>query len=393
MRRSARSSGPSGSARALAAASALAAAAFAGEAGPSLVVVREGSERALPVETARGYPAVALGDLATALGYAWSAEAVDLEEGRVEFVLGSPFFRFGGRVHQLAFPPYRAAEAVMLPAQWATEWLPSVAPRRWRYADGRLTAWAEPKPAATPRPRRPDRWVVVIDPGHGGVDPGSIGPRGTREKDVALAVALELARALEQNPRIQVILTRTADTLIALADRPRIANEAGGDFFLSVHANALSRRSEISGFETYFLAVAKTEDAARVAQMENAAARFELGSGAGELDPITFMLRDLIQNAYLIESLRLAEHGQGALDATLDTPNRGVKQAGFYVLVGATMPAVLVEVGYITHPREEMLLRSPTNLRRIAGALARATESYLQSYGRRFWTGEGAGGS
>jgi N-acetylmuramoyl-L-alanine amidase len=361
---------------------------------PELVVVREGAERALAVESARGFAAVALADLGAALGYPGGPTHVEVEGERVEFTVGSPFFRVGDRVYHLGFAPYRGAGgALRVPLRWAVEWLPAAAPGRWRYADGRLVGapgGAVPVAERAARPRRPDRWVVVVDPGHGGADPGAIGPGGTREKDVALGIARELAALLAEHPRIRVVLTRDRDTLVALADRPRIANAAGGDLFISIHANALGRRSNVSGFETYFLAVAKTEDEARVAQMENAAARFERGAPAGVLDPVTFMLRDLVQNAYLIESLRWAETIQAELERALDAPNRGVKQAGFYVLVGANMPAVLVEVGYLTNPREEAVLRSSRHQRRVARALAAALESYLQQYGRRFWAADAA---
>lgn len=356
---------------------------------PTLVVIRDGVERVLTAESVRGFPAVGLRELAGALGYAWNGEAIEVDSRRVEFVPGSPFFHVGREVHQLASPPYRSGDALMLPVQWATEWLPANVPHRWRYADARLIA-VESAPSRTASsagppatPGRRSRWVVVIDPGHGGVDPGSIGPRGTREKDVALGIARELAAALRNNGSIDVVLTRNTDTLIALADRPRIANLANGDLFISIHANAHKHRRSVSGFETYFLAVAQTEDAARVAQMENAAARYETGKSAKELDPITFMLRDLVQNAYLIESLRWAELVQGTLGGNLDAPNRGVKQAGFYVLVGTNMPAVLVEVGYITNAQEEMLLRSQAYQRRVARALGHSIERYLAIYGDR----------
>lgn len=360
------------------------AAAWAGRPAPTLVVVRGGAERVVVAEAARGYPAAGLGDLAAALGYAWSADVIELEGERVEFTAGLPYFRAGGRLHQLAHAPYRAAGALMISLQWASEWLPGALPARWRYRDGRLESLPSPRRASDPPPTRErDRWVVVVDAGHGGIDPGAIGPRGTREKDVALGVARALARALEDHPQIEVVMTRRTDTLVALDDRPKIANRAAGDLFLSIHTNALPRPN-VAGFETYFLAVAKTEDAARVAQMENAAVRFDRGAAGVELDPITFMLRDLVQNAYLIESLRWAELVQASLAESIDAPNRGVKQAGFYVLVGANMPSVLVEIGYLTNPQEEQQLRSPTYQRRVAEALARSIETYLRTYGRRF---------
>lgn len=371
-------------ARLWAAAAACLAASWAAGPAPPLVIVREGSERVLPAEASQGYPAVGLGALAGALGYAWSGDAIELEGERVQFSAHSPYFHAGGRVHQLAFAPYRTEGALMVPVQWASEWLPAAMPARWRYREGRLEAVAAPRRTAEPPPaRRPDRWVVVVDAGHGGIDPGAIGPRGTKEKEVALAIARALAATLEEHPRIQVVMTRTRDTLIALDDRPRIANRAGADLFVSIHTNALPR-PQIAGFETYFLDEAKTQDAARVAQMENAAARFDRGGAGGELDPITFMLRDLVQNDYLIESWRFAEVVQDALAESVDAPNRGVKNAGFYVLVGANMPSVLVEVGYITNPREEQHLRSAAYQRRVADALARSIEAYLQKYGRRF---------
>ena len=372
--------GRSGRAWAVAALSVAAGFAFGA---PGLVVVRAGAERPVATETERGYPAVSLGALASALGYAWSADGLEVHGERIQFHPGSPFFAAGGRLHHLAHPPYRSDGSLMLPVQWASEWLPAALPGEWRFRAGRLESITRSARAAEPPPARArDRWVVVVDAGHGGVDPGAIGSRGTREKDVTLGVARALAQILTENPQIEVVMTRTTDTLIALDDRPRIANHVGADLFLSIHTNALNR-PQVAGVETYFLDVAKTEDAERVARMENAAIRFEQRAGEN-LDPIRFMLRDLVQNAYLIESWRWADLVQGALGESLDTPSRGVKPAGFYVLVGANMPSVLAEIGYITNPREEQRLRSQAYQRRVAEALARSIETYLRSYGPRF---------
>jgi N-acetylmuramoyl-L-alanine amidase len=169
---------------------------------PGLVVVRAGTERPLSTETTRGYPAVSLGALASALGYSWSADGLELHGERVEFRSGSPFFEAGGRLHHLANPPYRSEGSLMLPVQWASEWLPAALPGEWRFRAGRLEAIATSARAAEPPPTRPrERWVVVLDAGHGGVDPGAVGTRGTREKDVALRVARALAEILRENPR------------------------------------------------------------------------------------------------------------------------------------------------------------------------------------------------
>lgn len=221
--------------------------------------------------------------------------------------------------------------------------------------------------------------LVVIDAGHGGVDPGARGPNGTREKDVTLAVAREVARLLREDASLEVRMTRDRDTLIALRDRPRLANRWRGEerpaLFVSIHANAHRDRGA-RGFETYFLSEAKTEDARRVAEMENAAQQFEEESvvPAGDLG---FILNDLRQNFYLRESSDWAELVQRRLAEALPGPNRGVKQASFVVLDGAFMPAVLVEIGFITHPREAELMADRDGQRRIARGIAQSVRDYL----------------
>ncbi len=221
--------------------------------------------------------------------------------------------------------------------------------------------------------------LVVIDAGHGGVDPGARGPGGMREKDVTLAVARELARLLREDGAFEVRLTRDRDTLIALRDRPRLANRWRGPerpaLFLSIHANA-HRQASARGFETYFLSEAKTEEARRVAEMENAAQQFEDSSDSSG-DDLGFILNDLRQNFYLRESSDWAGMIQRRLGGVLPGPDRGVKQAAFVVLDGAFMPAVLVEVGFITHPGEAALLGARDAQGRIAGGLADAVRDYL----------------
>lgn len=225
------------------------------------------------------------------------------------------------------------------------------------------------------------RKLVVIDAGHGGVDPGARGPRGTLEKDVALAVARELAGFLRADPALDVRLTRDADLLVPLAERPRLANrwrEEGGSgrpaLFISIHTNA-HERSSARGVETYFLSEALTEDARRVAAMENAAQRFETAVPADE--PLHFILNDLRRNLYLRESSDGATIFQRRLAAAHPGPDRGVKQAGFVVLEGAFMPAVLVELGFITNAQDESLLATPDFQRRAAAGLAEAVREYF----------------
>lgn len=228
--------------------------------------------------------------------------------------------------------------------------------------------------------------LVVIDAGHGGVDPGARGPGGTREKDVTLAIARSLAEILRRDGNYEVRLTRTTDSLIALRDRPRMANRWRGDsgangrpsVFLSIHANA-HRDVGTRGFETYFLSDAKTADAERVAAMENAAAQFE-DPTERPADDFSFILTDLRQNLYVHESSSWAEMIQRRLGAAHTGPNRGVKQAGFAVLDGAFMPAILVELAFISNAREERMLADREIQRQLAEQLALGVRDYFRHH-------------
>ncbi len=360
----------------------------------SLIIVRDGTTHSVPVQRHRGYPAAPAIALAEALGYGWSDGAMQMDKSPVRFVDASPFFTVGADVYQLANPAYRWRGGLMIPVSWALEWLPRAEARRWRYLDGRLV---ERPLAAVGRPERGRPWSVVIDPGHGGIDPGTVGLSGTQEKDVTLAIGRRLAQRLAREPGIQVIMTRDRDTLIDLADRPRFAQLAGdgasADLFLSIHGNSMPRKPHsIHGFETYFLALAKTDEALRVALRENASLRFEANKPIEDLDPLQFMLTDLQSTANLRESRSFATYINRSMGAVLSAPDRGVRQGPFQVLVGATMPAVLVEVGYLSNRSEEKLLRSSSYQAKIADALADAVVNYLAEYGRRVWSSYGSGG-
>jgi N-acetylmuramoyl-L-alanine amidase len=245
--------------------------------------------------------------------------------------------------------------------------------------------------AELPPPRfKRARRTIIVDAGHGGVDNGMSGPIGGGprifEKDITLAVAMKLGDRLRARG-IDVVYTRTTDTLIALDDRGRIANRAAGDLFISIHVNAASPTWQdpggARGFETYFLSEARTEDARRVEQMENAAARFEDSPSVGRGDPLGFILSDMQQNEHLRESNELATLIQQRLRSVEPGPSRGVKQAGFRVLVTAYMPAVLVEIGFGTNAREARYLSDPTSQDAIANAIAGAAMDYLSAYERR----------
>jgi N-acetylmuramoyl-L-alanine amidase len=181
-------------------------------------------------------------------------------------------------------------------------------------------------------------------------------------------------------------MTRTADTLIALGDRGSFCTESC-DLFVSLHVNSLARRrgyTEVRGYETYFLAEARTEDAARVAQMENEAVRFETGPTEGATGMgLDFILKDLQLNEHLRESARAAELVQGGLKRVHTGESRGVKQAGFMVLTTARRPAILVELGYSTNPEDGRFLTSFASQKAMAAALADAIVEYLLEYQRK----------
>jgi N-acetylmuramoyl-L-alanine amidase len=217
------------------------------------------------------------------------------------------------------------------------------------------------------------------------------------EKDITLAVAKKLGARLRARG-LDVVYTRTTDTLIALDDRGRIANKNGGDLFISIHVNAANpgwkEPEGARGVETYFLSEARTEDARRVERMENAAVRFEqTGPGLDTGDPLSFILSDMQQNEHLRESGQLADVIQRRLASISPGPSRGVKQAGFRVLVTAYMPAVLVEIGFGTNAREARYLADPAKQDAIAAAVAGAAEDYLDAYARRVVSKSGTGGS
>ena len=220
---------------------------------------------------------------------------------------------------------------------------------------------------------------IVVDAGHGGHDPGAIGPRGVREKDVTLAIARRLATRL-RTLGFEVVLTRRGDRYLPLEERTAIANTARGDLFVSVHANAHPRRSR-SGVETYVLNVADDRYAARLAARENGV---ELAAGEGDAARI---LTDLDAKASAGASRRLAGLVQRELTSGVrarvgDVRDLGVKSALFYVLLGARMPAVLVETAFISNTVEERRLASPRYQDEVAGAIARAVRSFARSDAR-----------
>lgn len=260
----------------------------------------------------------------------------------------------------------------------------------------RTAAESTPPAARRPASGLSRRFTVVVDAGHGGVDPGNPGSivngRRVREAELTLAFAKQFEKELKLRG-IDVFMTRRTDTLIARDDRGRIANANRGDLFISIHTNAANpawrNGSSVRGFETYFLSTARTEDEARVAAMENDVVRFENSSvDAQRGDPLSFIIADMAQNEHLRESSDLAATIQQGLAGTHPGPNRGVKQAGFAVLATAHMPAVLIEIGFGSNREETAWMASAKGQQDTARALAEATLEYLQHFERRTRTSQ-----
>jgi len=226
---------------------------------------------------------------------------------------------------------------------------------------------AEPRGA----PERFDR--VVIDAGHGGDDQGAKGASGLVEKELVLDLAQRLAAKLRAQG-FTAVLTRSADAFVPLDERTRVANAAGADLFVSIHANA-SRLANVRGAETFFASLEASDEAAEeLARAENAA----FGPAAAKLsagDPVLAILGDLIAQQQLADSQEFARLAQREI-AGAGPRSRGVKQAPFVVLMGVRMPAVLVEVGFISNPTDEKALRRKGERERIAASLARAIRTF-----------------
>ena len=216
--------------------------------------------------------------------------------------------------------------------------------------------------------------TIIIDPGHGGKDPGAVGYRGTLEKDIALDVAKRLEKKISKNMKVKTVLTRDEDIFLKLGERTRIANENNGSLFISIHANAATDR-RASGFETFLIGPNKNEAAVRVAARENSVLELE-GVAGKKLTNEDLIQATIAQSAFASKSEKFAALVQEEIGKRVQGKNRGVKQAGFYVLMGASMPNVLVELGFISNLAEEKKLRSSQYREVLATAIFRALEKY-----------------
>jgi N-acetylmuramoyl-L-alanine amidase len=230
------------------------------------------------------------------------------------------------------------------------------------------------------------RLTIVLDPGHGGAQEGAVSAGGAREKDVTLALARRVKARLERDLDADVRLTRDADELVHLADRVARTNAARADLFVSLHANSLptpARRGATEGIETYFLsAEALGEGANAVAARENAEASSARAS-EGAADGLAAILTDLKVKEAHADSARLAQAVQRGLVAETGARDRGVHQAPLLVLTGLEAPAVLLEVGYLSHPREGVRLQTPAYQEALARGVSRGVADFLRGLARR----------
>ncbi len=365
----------------------------------TITVATARGSMAVPVAMERGHPALPAPLLQRLLPVAerrldgWAF--VDFADQPFQFLLGAPVLLYAGRLLPLVGGAYVARDTLFVPLQWLTEYIPAMFAEGYRY-DPRAARFEEVRlgpvvtasyEAASELGRRSGfrmAHLVVLDAGHGGVDNGNPGrylPRGVQEKHVNLAIAKLLRTELEAHG-IDVLMTRSTDTLIDLRQRaPMCRNEC--DLFVSIHVNSMPRRrgyERINGVETYFLGDALTEEARRVAEMENDALRYETGAAAEMDADLAFIFKDLHTNEFLRESALLADLVQSQAAGVHPGEDRGVSQNRFVVLATATRPAILLETGFATNRRDGAYLASTEGQRELAKAAAAGIVEYLRQY-------------
>ncbi|RKX23686.1 MAG: hypothetical protein DRP47_12440 [Candidatus Zixiibacteriota bacterium] len=231
--------------------------------------------------------------------------------------------------------------------------------------------------------------VIVIDPGHGGKDSGAVGRGGKREKDAVLAISKRLAKLIRKDKQFKVIMTRDRDETVTLEQRAKIANEAGADLFISIHANSSVRRS-VRGWNVFYLAPARNDSARAVAQFENSAFLRDKEASPSEdtnyegddlfADPVLSILNEMIMTEFQAESHDFAKMVDREFRRSLKTPARGVDMAGFFVLNSVFAPSVLIEAGFISNKSEEKLLKGKKYQQQVAEGIYRAIKRFKAKY-------------
>jgi N-acetylmuramoyl-L-alanine amidase len=372
---------------------------------PDTPVEVAGSSYVVDVGHHRGYPAVPWSRVPSELmpgSFERDGRATASVAGApLELTVGSPFGRHGESVFQLTNVPYVEDGEIWVPLELLTGWLPGARARPNTVAERPADPTSSPMvPAAATEDgdpplayRKPGPWRVVIDAGHGGHDPGTVNRRtGAREKDITLSVARRLAGELSARGGFEPLLTRDRDEFVEVMQRPSLAVDWDADLFLSIHVDAQEGGSSARGFTTFYLGRARSDYALEVAMRENAVIELEEGSEPPNMDQLEFILGTMTRDAYREESRVLAGRIQNGLRGATGSRDRGVKPGPYYVLMTpGLLPAVLVELGFITNAGDEARLKREEVQERIARALADAIEGYLEDTGRRIETMEGRG--
>ena len=372
-----------------------------------------GKERPCSFTAIAGVAHVSVSDVCEAAGFTWkwdftSQKLMCVKKGaRLTLVQGMPFYLVNDTLRQMACGPVREGGMLYLPPFLCAEVLASAIKDSiaWHEEDSVFViaprgAAAEAKPAAPDTSRRLPRAdtlskvkqpqqeivkTVVIDPGHGGMDPGAIGPGGVEEKKVVLDIALALRDLIRKKTKLTVYCTRETDRFIPLVDRTKFANEKKADIFVSIHANSIEgdkkKKDSTRGYKIYFLSQAKNEEDKLVAMRENAV--IEMEDKAHKYDNLQDILIDMAGNEYLRESQDLSIMITETFTSSLKAIPRlhlGVGQANFWVLNGTYMPSVLIEVGFISNPQEEKDLADAGSQKSIAAAVFGAIMSFKKKY-------------
>lgn len=298
---------------------------------------------------------------------------LSIYDSQITILLDSSYLLFLGKRYNFHYPIILEEEKYFLPENFVTELLPLLFPLKVTNKSNEIIA---------DTPIDNDIKLIVLDPGHGGKDPGAIGfSKKNNEKTVALQVAHKLKKKLEEKLNVTVLLTRDSDEFVSLQSRTDFANKNDADLFISLHCNA-HRKSEVKGIEVYYLSTAKTSEARAVEAMENAVVYdFEGGATAvQQYNDLAFILADMAQNEHLEESYKLSSYLQDSLISNTQNHDRGVKQANFYVLRGAYMPSVLIEMGFISNKLGEQKLISSSYQQEIINSIFESVKTFKFKY-------------
>lgn len=355
---------------------------------PAVAYTIKGIEREMDTAdvTINGEHYVLMIDVCDANGIEWEWDSVSrkviLRKGGREavFLIGSKYYYDGKRIKSLSEPVLMKGGFIYFPLRFARYPINRLFRPEKKKAGVPYTPKREPKKAEKITEKRYKIRKVVIDPGHGGKDPGAISKTGLREKDVVLDVSQRIKKELEKSG-IDVVMTRDSDNFITLSRRAEIANKCDADLFVSIHANA-NRSRWMSGFEIYCLSEATDDNARALAASENSVLKYEEGSFAKHSKDLDAIVWDLRFTEHRVESIELAEFICQSVTDNLKMRNRGIKSARFYVLKYVEMPSVLVEMSYLSNKTDEKNLNKSSYKQGLAEGIASGIINYKGEYER-----------